>query len=641
MIFQWRSWDYIPFTDTYFDMTAHRVDLIHMNDITIDNDGNIIASMRHLSSIIKINRETGNIMWFLGGKQNDFTFINEHPENAPTYFSYQHDATILPNGNITLFDNGNQHPTQYSRGVEYELDQQNKTATLVWEFRHNPDIYAGAMGSAERLPNGNTIIGWGIANGPDIPTFTEVHPDNSIALEFSLPSGLFSYRSYKFPWISQQPEAYVTREILESNTYTFNDNNDTTGIAITFSQLQGGGYVFATVTKYNYAPVNPVFTTDAPNVASNYFTIEGSGINSYTGNVVVNLNNYPAVLNPKGTIVYSSPENSNTFTSIPTSYDSTTNELTFTTSNLGNFIFGVPQVVDSSYAPSPITPKDSEYVNGLAPIKLMWGTRGIVQTYHLQVAADPSFSNLVIDNSNLTSTIYTLNSVNNNSIYYWRVNNTNSAGTSNWSGVKTFFTTSPFISMTFPNGGENLYLDSTYIIRWESNINDTVNIQLMKNGNFDSFIADSIVSGTHAINWTVSTSIAVDSSYKIKVSGIEDPAVFGMSNSTFNILSNLNGVADNNVKLNSFDLYQNYPNPFNPSTLIKYSVPEESRVTIKIFNIIGQQVAELVNTLKRPGSYRVKWNASNYSSGVYFYSIKAAGNSGKKYFSVKKMIYLK
>ncbi len=173
VIFQWRSWDYIPFTDTYFDMTAHRVDLIHMNDITIDNDGNIIASMRHLSSIIKINRETGNIMWFLGGKQNDFTFINQHPENAPTYFSYQHDATILPNGNITRFDNGNQHPTQYSRGVEYELDQQNKTATLIWEFRHNPDIYAGAW-LVERLPNGNTIIGWGIANGPDIPTFTEV-----------------------------------------------------------------------------------------------------------------------------------------------------------------------------------------------------------------------------------------------------------------------------------------------------------------------------------------------------------------------------------------------------------------------------------------------------------------------------------
>ena len=118
--------------------------------------------MRHLSSIVKINRKTGDVMWILGGKQNEFTFINEHGENAPTYFSYQHDISVLPNGNFTLFDNGEQHSPNYSRGVEYKLDVPNKTATLVWEYRHLPnDIYAAAMGSVERLPNGNYIVGWG------------------------------------------------------------------------------------------------------------------------------------------------------------------------------------------------------------------------------------------------------------------------------------------------------------------------------------------------------------------------------------------------------------------------------------------------------------------------------------------------
>ncbi len=55
-------------------------------------------------------------MWILGGKLDQFTFINEHASNAPTYFSYQHDVEVLPNGDITLFDNGNQHsPTLLSR----------------------------------------------------------------------------------------------------------------------------------------------------------------------------------------------------------------------------------------------------------------------------------------------------------------------------------------------------------------------------------------------------------------------------------------------------------------------------------------------------------------------------------------------
>ena len=65
--------------------------------------------MRHLSSIIKIDRATGNVGWVLGGKENQFTFVNENEANSPNYFSYQHDARILPNGDLTLFDNGNQH----------------------------------------------------------------------------------------------------------------------------------------------------------------------------------------------------------------------------------------------------------------------------------------------------------------------------------------------------------------------------------------------------------------------------------------------------------------------------------------------------------------------------------------------------
>ena len=86
----------------------------------------------------------------------------------------------------------------------------------------------------------------------------------------------------------------------------------------------------------------------------------------------------------------------------------------------------------------------------------------------------------------------------------------------------------------------------------------------------------------------------------------------------------------------SYQLSQNYPNPFNPSTTINFSIPKESRVTVKIFDILGQEVRTLVNEDKMPGNYRVNFNANNLSSGIYFYSINA-GN----FYHVKKMMLLK
>jgi len=151
-----------------------------------------------------------------------FTFLNDNASNSPNYFSFQHNIHVLPYGDITLFDNGNQHSPPYSRGVEYKIDEQNKTADLVWEYRHKPDIYSTAMGSVQRLSNGNTVIGWGYASLTGSPAVTEVHPDNSTALEMHIPLGLISYRAYKFPWVSEIPEANITLEILQGNTYKFN-----------------------------------------------------------------------------------------------------------------------------------------------------------------------------------------------------------------------------------------------------------------------------------------------------------------------------------------------------------------------------------------------------------------------------------
>jgi hypothetical protein len=86
----------------------------------------------------------------------------------------------------------------------------------------------------------------------------------------------------------------------------------------------------------------------------------------------------------------------------------------------------------------------------------------------------------------------------------------------------------------------------------------------------------------------------------------------------------------------AFQLQQNYPNPFNPMTMINYQLPITSEVEISIYNLLGQKVATLVNEQQRAGYHQVEWDASRYSSGIYYYRIEAG-----KYQDVKKMIFLK
>jgi hypothetical protein len=87
---------------------------------------------------------------------------------------------------------------------------------------------------------------------------------------------------------------------------------------------------------------------------------------------------------------------------------------------------------------------------------------------------------------------------------------------------------------------------------------------------------------------------------------------------------------------NQFDLSQNYPNPFNPSTMIEYSVPSNRHVNLKVFDILGREVATLVNEQKSAGSYQVNFNAENIPSGVYIYKL-SSGN----YTTSRKMLMIK
>jgi len=192
VVFQWRSWDHYSIADAWnIALTGAWIDYVHGNALEVDTDGNIIFSSRHLNEVTKIDRETGNIIWRLGGAHNQFRFVND-----AIGFSYQHAVRRIANGDITMFDNGDFHVPVFSRAVEYRLDTAAMTATLVWQYRDTPDVDGYAMGYVQRMDNGNTLIGWGAAN----PTVTEVAPDGTKLYEMSFDSGVYSYRAYRYIW---------------------------------------------------------------------------------------------------------------------------------------------------------------------------------------------------------------------------------------------------------------------------------------------------------------------------------------------------------------------------------------------------------------------------------------------------------
>jgi hypothetical protein len=95
-------------------------------------------------------------------------------------------------------------------------------------------------------------------------------------------------------------------------------------------------------------------------------------------------------------------------------------------------------------------------------------------------------------------------------------------------------------------------------------------------------------------------------------------------------------VAESSPAPNTFIVSQNYPNPFNPSTVIQYGLPTAGMTTVKVYNVLGQEVAALVNEIQAPGMYSVRFNASSLSSGVYFFRVQSGSFS-----AVKRMTLMK
>lgn len=639
VVFQWRSWDYVPITETYFNLAGSAFDYIHINGYDVDDDGNIVVSLRNTCQIVKINRMTGDFIWRLGGKKNQFTFIGENENNAPTYFSYQHCVKILPNGNITMFDNGNLHSVQYSRAAEYRLDTVAQKATLVWEYHHVPEIFAPTRGSVQRLENGNTVIGWGTAQtaGAGGPALTEVRPDKSVVFELSFVDKMSSFRAQKFVWNAHRvPSGNVTiAEVLPGNEYSFN-KGDTNRTDVTVKLTDATfGYNSVTVKKYLYAPQETEFPELAPVVHPIRFVIEQTGITSFTADITFDstvLRQNPSL---NKAIVYAREfEGIGMFLPLTTVYDAGKKSLTVTTTKFGEFIIGVADQISIPSQPTLVTPVQNALVNQTKPVLIRWSTYGHIVGSHLQISKDSTFTTLVYNDSTLISSYKVWSGYEPNKKYYWRAKAVNEGGRSVWSSTGTFTTTGVYISILYPTASLKLIPNNSYQLKYENNFEERVNITLYKNGSIVLKIKDS-TENTGRYVWKVpATGLTVDSTYTIKISSVLDSNIVALS-PVFSITSTV-GVQHEVTSVRTFELSQNYPNPFNPSTTIWFAIPSAQNVALKIFDLLGKEIATLVNGQLQAGDYSVQFNGKSTPSGMYFCRMQA-GN----FVSVKKIILVK
>lgn len=213
IVFEWNSNDYINPTEGYlfygYDSTNY--DYCHGNALEEDIDGNLLLSFRHLNSIYKIDRISGQVIWKLGGKSSDFTFSNDYG------FSGQHDIRRLANGNYSLFDNANMASSNISRGVEYSLDTVNWTALKVDEFIHPDQFFARAMGSYQKLDNADRVLCYGLIYEP-YPNVSFFNSNHEVIASLRFQDSVVSYRAHYYPNLTL-PRPLITCEDIAGTTY--------------------------------------------------------------------------------------------------------------------------------------------------------------------------------------------------------------------------------------------------------------------------------------------------------------------------------------------------------------------------------------------------------------------------------------
>ena len=166
-------------------------DVFHMNSVGSLGGSRVQVSLRHTDAVYRIDKPTGNIVWKLGGtpRPESLTVNNDPVFASGSTISGQHDARLLPDGSLTLYDNGTNR-NRPPRAVRYAINPYDKTATLLESISDPGASTSLCCGSARRLSGGDWVISWG-----GDPLITEQTSSGNRVFALSLDPSVFSYRA--------------------------------------------------------------------------------------------------------------------------------------------------------------------------------------------------------------------------------------------------------------------------------------------------------------------------------------------------------------------------------------------------------------------------------------------------------------
>ncbi|HEX5851462.1 MAG TPA: arylsulfotransferase family protein, partial [Solirubrobacteraceae bacterium] len=198
---EWHSLDHVSPSDSYSSPARSDgrwpFDYFHVNSIAELANGRTLISARNTSALYELNATTGQVVRRIGGKRSTVRLGG----GAAT--AYQHDARVLANGTISVFDNGGVPKVHsQSRGLILSVDAQHRTDTVVAQFEHSSSLFAGSQGSMQVLDGGNVFLGWGAK-----PYFTEFSAQGKLLFDAHMHGTYQSYRAYRAAWAGQPRDA--------------------------------------------------------------------------------------------------------------------------------------------------------------------------------------------------------------------------------------------------------------------------------------------------------------------------------------------------------------------------------------------------------------------------------------------------
>jgi Arylsulfotransferase (ASST) len=196
---EWHSLDHVGVAESEVETPteASPWDWFHINSIDPESDGNIFISARSTWAGYQLEQGSGRILWRLGGLKSSFKM------GPGTATAWQHDGRMLPDGEITFFDDGSNPPIHsQSRGLRIALDFKTHEAHLVKAYLHTGSpLLAASQGNLQTLASGNLLVGYG-----GVPAISEYSQAGSLIFDAHLPYDLAFYRAYRYPW-SGQPQS--------------------------------------------------------------------------------------------------------------------------------------------------------------------------------------------------------------------------------------------------------------------------------------------------------------------------------------------------------------------------------------------------------------------------------------------------